>query len=384
MEINHHLLWIWAKEILNFNNKKLLRLIEECGGTIFDVYQCNDYSFLHFLAEKEIKELCKKDLRSAWEIYGNCEMNQIGILTLEDEQYPELLREIANPPSPLFFKGHLISCLNRPTLTIAGTRKANGYSEEKTKEIATSLCYCGFTIVCGIASGIDTFALESAIQTDSGPIVVLPFGILSNKGASTRRFPDILKHGALVSEIFPCNPGHRYAYHERNRILSGLSAGTFIPQAPKRSGALMTANYACEQNRDLFALLSNASEASEGSNQLIKDGCYPVSAHTDILQVYLPRYGEQIKELICPAENVFSLQDELTQNKLDAFRIKHSKKLTEPAKTVFMLLTTEEQTTDEIIERTDLPIQEVIQALTALEYQGIAVSCPGDKFKVIL
>ena len=384
MEINHHLLWLWAKEILNYNNKKLLRLIEDCGGSIVDVYECTDYSFLHFLSEKEVRALNKKDLRSAWEIYGDCEMNQIGILTLEDNAYPELLREIANPPSPLFFKGHLLSCLERPTLTVAGTRKSNGYSEEKTKEITTALCHCGFTIVCGIAPGIDSFACESAIQADSGPITVLPFGILSSKGASTRNFADILKYGALVSEVYPRNTGHIFTYHERNRILSGLSAGTFIPQAPKRSGALMTANYACEQNRDLFALLSNASEATEGSNRLIKDGCYPVTDYLDILNVYLPRYGEQLKELLCPPEKVFSLQDELTQDKLEAYRKKHGKKLSESERTVFYLLTTEESSGEYIIENAGLPVQEVLQILTTLEFQGLIVSCPGDKYKVIL
>lgn len=384
MEVNHHLLWIWAKEILNFNNKKLLRLIQECGGTIFDVYHCEDFSSHHFLTEKEVQALIKKDLRNAWEIFGDCEMNQIGILTLDDSCYPTLLKEIENPPSPLFFKGHLLSCLERPMLTIAGTRQSNGYSEEKTKAIATALCHCGFTIVCGIANGIDSFACESAIRTDSGPIVVLPFGILSSKGASTRFFPDILKHGAIVSEIFPRNGSHAYSYHERNRILSGLSAGTFIPQAPKRSGALMTANYACEQNRDLFALLSNASEATEGSNRLIKDGCFPVTDFTDILNVYLPRYANKLKEAFFSEEKVFSLQDELTQDKLIAYRQKHSKKLDEKERIVFNLLTTEESTSDYIIENAELPVQEVLQILTTLEYQGLIVSCPGDKYKVIL
>ena len=92
MEINHHLLWIWAKETLGLNNKKLLRLVEHCGS-IEEIYQCEDFSTAAFLSEKEQKELLKKDLRSAWEIYGECEMNQIGILTLEDAQYPALLKE---------------------------------------------------------------------------------------------------------------------------------------------------------------------------------------------------------------------------------------------------------------------------------------------------
>lgn len=326
MEINHHILWIWAKELLNYNNKKLLRLLDHFGS-IEAAYQCEDFSSVPFLNEKEQKAFSKKDLRSAWEIYGECEMNQIGILTLEDPQYPALLKEIDNPPSPLFFRGHLLRCLERPTLTIAGTRKSNGYSEEKTKEIATALCLCGFTIVCGIADGIDRFAYESAIATDSGPIVVLPFGILSTKGGLTKAFPDILKYGAIVSESFPRNGSHRHSYHERNRVLSGLSLGTFIPQAPKRSGALMTANYASEQNRDVFALLSNVSEATEGSNKLIKDGCYPVTDYTDILMQYLPQFKDQLKKLLHPQEKIFSLQDELTENKLEAYHRKHSKKI---------------------------------------------------------
>ncbi len=383
MEINRHVLWIWAKEILRFNNQKLLKLVEQCGS-IDELYCCEDFESFSYLSESDKKNLLRKDLRNAWEIYGDCEMNQIGILTLDDDHYPAMLREISNPPSPLFFKGHLLTCLNKPLLTVVGTRKTNGYSEEKTKEIITALCLCGMSIVCGIAEGIDTFACDSAIQADSGPIVVLPFGILSTKGASTKRFPDILKYGALVSETFPRNPSHPYAYHERNRILSGLSHGTFVAQAPKRSGALMTANYACEQNRDLFALMANASDLTEGSNKLIKDGCYAVTDYLDILSVYLPHFSDRLKEYLCPPEKVFSLQDELTEDKLQAYRRKHGKNLSEKERKVFELLTTEECPAEYIIENTELPVHEVLQILTTLEFQSLAVSCPGNKFKVIL
>jgi DNA processing protein len=274
--------------------------------------------------------------------------------------------------------------LEAPTLTVVGTRKCNGYGEKKTKEIISALCHCGFTIVCGVAHGIDQFVRESAIRNDSGPVVVLPFGILSSMGAMTKDFPDILKYGSIVSETYPRNNTHKYSYHERNRILSGLSLGTFVPQAPKRSGALMTANYACEQNRDLFALMANDCEASQGSNQLIKDGCYPVTDYLDILRIYLPKFKEQLSELLCPPEKIFSLQDELTEDKLQSYRKKHSKHLSENEKKVFLLLSTEECTTDYLIENSELPVHEVLQILTTLEFQGLAVSCPGSKFKVIL
>ena len=383
MEINRHVLWIWLKEILSFNNKKVLKLVDYYG-TVEELYQNEDFSACRFLNEKELRALRRKDLRNAWEVYGDCCENQIGILTPEDALYPELLREIDNPPAPLFFKGHLTTCLQKPTITIVGTRKANGYSEEVTKDITLPLCHCGFTVVCGVAEGIDTFALESAIRADSGPIAVLPYGILSNHGASTKYFKDILRYGALVSEYFPRTKTQRFSYHERNRILSGLSLGTLIIQAPKRSGALMTANYATEQDRDLFAVMANASPETEGSNNLIKDGCFPVTSYTDILHVYLPQFKDQLKELTGKPEHVYSLQEELTENKLIAYRKKHSKQLSESECTVFNLITTEETTTDDLIEQTNLPVSEILQILTMLEFKGLIVSCPGSKFKVIL
>lgn len=383
MEINHHLLWLWAKEILGFNNKKLLKLVE-FYGSIDAVYRAEDFTEHRFLTAKEQHALMLKDLRSAWEIYGDCEEHQIGILTLDDPAYPSLLKEITNPPSPLFFKGHLHSVLDKPTLTVVGTRYHDGYGEAMAKELTTALCHCGFTIACGIADGIDRFVYESALRADSGPLAVLPFGILSNKGLYTRSFPDILAKGALVSEIFPRNKSHRYAYHERNRILSGLSSGTLVIQAPKRSGALMTANYAIEQNRDLFAVIANAGAVSEGSNNLIKDGCYPVTEYTDILRHYLPQFGDRLAELNCTQDQVFSLQDELTEDKLTAYKKKHRKQLNDDARAVFDLLTTEECTTDYLIENAGIPMEAVLQSLTMLEFQGLAVSCPGSKFKVII
>ena len=383
MEINHHVLWLWIKETLGYNNKKTLKLIEHFES-VENVYYEDDFSECTFLTPKEVSAIRKKNLDNAWETLGDCEENQIGILTLEDPLYPALLLEIDNPPSPLFFKGHLKACINKPTLTVVGTRKCTGYSEDMTKKIVTALCQCGITIVCGIAEGIDQFACEAAISADSGPIAVLPFGHLSSMGRLTKYFPDILAKGAIISEIYPRIGSHKFAYHERNRILSGMSQGTFIVQAPQKSGALMTANYALEQNRELFSLMANAIPEFEGSNSLIKDGCYPVTNYLDILNVYLLQFKDQLKPYSYPQENVFSMQKELTEDKLTSFKKKHNKKLNDAEKAVFALLTTEECTTDYLIENAGIPMEQVLQSLTTLEFQGLIISCPGSKFKVIL
>ena len=383
MEINNTVLWLWIKESTQYNNKKTLKLIDHYGSAE-EVYQADDFNNCHFLNDEEIKTLLRKDLRSAWETYGECIENNIDILTLDDNEYPPLLAEIENPPSPLFVKGNLQECIEKPLLTVVGTRKSTGYGESMTKKIVTGVCQCGIAIVCGIAGGIDTFAYESAIYANSNVIAVLPYGHLSTKGYSTKMFSDILVHGAIISEYFPHKGSHKYAYHERNRILSGLSYGTLIVQAPQKSGALITANYALEQGRELFAIMANACPEFEGSNNLIKDGCYPVTEYTDIIQVYLPHFHTQINESGVSQENVFSLQQELTEDQLISYKRKHRKKLSSDENAVFQLITTEECTTDYIIENAGLSPEKVLQSLTTLEFQGLIISCPGDKFKIIL
>ena len=116
MEINQQVLWIWLKEALGYNNKKLLQLIHSFGS-VEKIYQNEDFSGCHFLTKDERHLICKKSLSSAWEVYGDCAENGIGIFTLDDALYPPLLREIDNPPSPLFYKGSLQSCIDKPALT---------------------------------------------------------------------------------------------------------------------------------------------------------------------------------------------------------------------------------------------------------------------------
>ncbi len=384
MEIKQEILWLWIKESLGFNNKKVLRLINEFGS-IFDLYNCKDFSFCSDLTKKEISLLSQKNLRSAWEVYGDCEEHQIKILTLDSPEYPRLLKEIDNPPSPLFCKGHFLEQIDAPTLTVVGTRKCTGYGEQMTKELVFPLSSCGFTIACGVADGIDFFVCDSILRAGNGPIAVIPFGILYGHALQGRQYKDILAKGSVISEVFPRNSSHKFAYHERNRILSGLSLGTLIIEAPVKSGALMTANYAIEQNRDVFALMANAnSKESEGSNKLIKEGCYPVTKYTDILHHYLTEFSDVLYELDQNKEHIVSLQEEIIEEKLKDFRKKHVKKLSDNENAILSLMGTDPCSTDFLIENSNLPTSEVLQALTALEYKGLIVSCPGSKFKVIL
>ncbi len=384
MEIKQELLWLWLKEALGYNNKKVLRLVNEASN-VFDLYDCRDFTPFTFLNDKEIATLSKKNLRTAWEVYGDCEENDIHILTLDNPEYPALLKEIENPPSPLFYKGHFLEQLQAPALTIVGTRKCTGYGEQMAKNLTYPLSMCGFTIVCGVADGIDYFVCDSVLRAGNAPVAVIPFGILHGHTLQSRQYKDILARGSVVSEIYPRNPSHKYSYQERNRILSGLSMGTLIIEAPAKSGAIMTAHYAIEQNRDLYALMANAnSKESEGSNRLIKDGCYPVTDYTDILKNYIAEFSDYLHKLEQHDEHVISLEEEITAEKLKQFRKKHSGKLTETENALLSFLDTEPRSTDYLIENTDIPTPDVLQGLTALEYKGLIISCPGSTFKVIL
>ena len=227
MEINHHILWLWLKELLGFNNKKLLRLVS-FFGSVEEIYQAEDFSKCTFLTAAERAALTRKNLRSAWEVYGDCAENQIGILTLDDPLYPGLLREIANPPSPLFFKGHLQSCLAGPLLTVVGTRSCNGYGEFMTREIVAALCCCGFGIVCGTARGIDSVVLKPRheVRCDAiDPLLALfvgirhPMALLHVKRSAFHIGRQIRKH---IPRFPACQPLH---FAERKQAKIALLSG---------------------------------------------------------------------------------------------------------------------------------------------------------------
>jgi DNA processing protein len=211
----------------------------------------------------------------------------IGLITIQDKNYPKLLKEIYAPPALLYIRGNF-KPEDELSLGIVGTRKLSVYGRQITPLITADLAQAGLTIVSGLAKGIDTLAHQAALKVSGRTIAVLGSG-LDRKSIypfSNRRLAEeISQNGAVVSE-FPIGT-RPLAQHfpQRNRIIAGLSLGVLVVEAPAKSGALITAKDALEQNRDVFAIPGPIlSQNSLGPNNLIKMGAKLVSQANDIFQ----------------------------------------------------------------------------------------------------
>lgn len=208
-------------------------------------------------------------------------------LSIDKEGYPELLKEIHNPPKELYIKGKIIP-QDKVAVAVVGTRKFTQYGKQVTLDIAGKLAKLGITIVSGLANGIDTFAHQAALENNGRTIAVLGTGLdkesfypASNYDLSEK----IAKNGAVITEYEPGTWGTQFTFPERNRIVSGLSLGVVVVEAPEQSGALITATLAVEQNREVFAIPGSIYEKnSQGTNQLIKMGAKLVNNIDDVLE----------------------------------------------------------------------------------------------------
>jgi len=215
------------------------------------------------------------------------EEEKIGLITIQDELYPKLLKEIYAPPAMLYIRGSF-KLNDKISLGIVGTRKLSNYGQQITPIITSGLSKSGITIVSGLAKGIDTIAHQTAINSKGRTIAVLGSGVDTKSIYPTINkylAEKIIENGAVISE-FPINTKPlAQNFPQRNRIISGLSLGILIIEAPEKSGAMITARNALEQNRDVFAIPGHIlSNNSLGPNSLIKMGAKLVTKTSDILE----------------------------------------------------------------------------------------------------
>lgn len=188
------------------------------------------------------------------DLTNQCEKKQIKILTINDESYPQLLKEIYDPPVVLFCKGILLSQDNFG-LAVVGSRQLSDYGKRVTEKFAFELASCGITIVSGLARGIDSVAHISALSAQGRTIAVLGSGILKIYPPENKKLSEqIIQRGAILSEFYPETPPKRENFPKRNRIISGMTIGTLVTEATTNSGALITAKLALEQGREVFAV----------------------------------------------------------------------------------------------------------------------------------
>jgi len=278
--------WISLNSINGLGPVRIQRLIEFCGSPKSALETPPK-----LLAEKKlITSSCVNEWKTG-ELLDNarkqldfCKDNKITVLVRTDENYPLYLKEIFAPPPVLYVKGD-IKALSNHALGIVGTRNPTPYGVSCTRALTAKLCE-KVVITSGLARGIDTAAHECCLDRGGKTIAVLGCGIdriypSENKNLAER----ICQNGALVSEFPPGTPPDTYNFPRRNRIISGMSCGVLVVEAGAKSGALITANYALQQNRTVFALPGPInSPMSAGTFRLIKDGAVPVSKPDDIFE----------------------------------------------------------------------------------------------------
>ncbi len=384
---NNVLLWLWLKIAVRDKNLEAYKLYRHYGS-IEKIYALtlDDLAQIDFVSVDTKEALLNKKTDHATSILKMCQSNKIDILTVNDARYPSQLLEIYNYPCILFVYGDYEEAFSKPMIAIVGTRDCTSYGIRTAAKITEVLGYAGFTIVTGVAKGIDSSAINAATGMDASVIAVLPSGIANATLSSSYKFKDVRKNGAIISEYLPSFKTHPYVYQERNRILAGLCIGSVIIQAPKKSGALMTATYSLNQNRDVFALPGNIDmPQSEGSNRLLKDGAIPIITLKDIVDYYKPLLGDKINDDIPDYLLQFPSPiqvDEQVEEQVYDFKQKIMGSLDENEMLIMSILHSGATDINTIIEKSELHLSIVMSTLTSLEAKGAVVSDIGNNFKI--
>lgn len=288
------------------------------------------------------------DLDAEWE---RVQQAGVQLLTLVDDAYPPSLKTLADPPVVLYVKGTLLP-VDQNALSVVGTRKATHYGLEAAYKLSGALAKQGVTIVSGLAQGIDTAAHRGALSAGGRTIAVLGSGIDQIYPADNRDLANEITHsGALISEFPLGTAPEGRNFPRRNRVISGIALGVLVVEAPERSGALITADIAAEQGREVFAIPGNIfSPASRETNRLIQQGAKLVMSADDILDELSISYtrveAKHITEAIVPASGTEAQ--------------------------ILNILSVDPLHVDDIARTCGLPIAQVTSTLTILELKGLA------------
>lgn len=422
--------WIWLLRTLGpaAATADILRYFGSARG----LYEAGsaEWRLSGLLTPSQITALTKYSPSESGGIMRTCVENGWQIVTPDSPLYPPRLRDLRNFPPVLFVCGDARVLTHDVQIAMVGTRKASTYGRRVAVLLASALAEAGAVIVSGGALGIDSAAHMGALSAHGKTVAVLGCGLGTNylrENAALRT--EIAKNGALISEFLPFSPASKVTFPLRNRIISGMTLGTVVIEAGERSGSLITARYALEQGRDVFAVPGDIiSSAFTGANKLIHDGAKPVFTPLDILEEYVYTYseglhlegagrslGEMLREhdrraaasapttpakraaRVCAPANTRAnahmsentgaqakspeSADAPTQSPQAEF-VPLPETASERAKTVYAVLG-EGLHIDDLRAKTQLPVSVCLAALTELELCGCVRSSQGRKYRKI-
>ena len=290
---------------------------------------------------------------------------------LKFDDFPLLLKEISQPPRELFYKGN-IKALNKPCVSIVGTRKSTDYGEEMTKKIVKDLAIYDLNIVSGLAKGIDTIAHRTALENNLSTIAVLGTGIENiYPYENIELAQEILRSGGLIlSEFAALSQPTKYTFPQRNRIVSGLSLVTIVVEAPEESGALITAHLALDQGREVMVVPADVDRpSSTGILRLLqKGGAYPIATGKEVIEQLNKSTTLFAKKSLTDLERKNILKKEIPNYNL-----------TEDEAKIFALLQKyRSKNVEAIYEQTKLPITNILTAISFLELKGLVKNLNGQ------
>ncbi len=364
-------------QLAGIGSQRIIKLLETFGS-IDNIRHAKEYELCEI---SRIGQSLAKEIKSALQSSAKYEAligeaktqleraQKLGasVVTYWDEKYPALLKEIYDSPAFLFVRGEQ-RVLQNKSIAIVGTRLNSEYGKQVTRRLCEGLADAGITIVSGLAYGIDSIAHKTAIEKQSPTIAVLAGGVdyiyTDPKG---HIYPKIIENGALISEEFIGTKATSDKFPKRNRIISGLCLGTLIIESDINGGALITASYALDQNRDVFAVPGNIfSKKSHGTNQLIRDGRAKLVLSADDL----------LNELQTPIR-----PDQTAKNDDNLSLFSDLSELTKEEQAILSCLNHQPVHIDELAIRCEIEISDLLAMLFELELKGIIEQLPGKLFQ---
>ena len=309
------------------------------------------------LIERIVQARQNVDLDKLW---AKIESQGIKILTWEDEAYPQRLKEIDQPPPVLYLRGEYLPD-DLFAVSIVGTRRVTAYGRQITEELSSFLAANGITVISGLARGVDAIAHQTVLKAGGRTIGVLGSGVDKIYPPEHRALADkMIASGAVVSDYAPGTPPDASNFPPRNRIISGLSLAVVVIEAGETSGALITAEFAAEQGREVFAVPGSIlAPQSKGTNKLIQNGALPLLSVNDLMQALnLTRMGEHkaARRIIPTDETEARLMNVLSEEPLHV---------------------------DAIRNQTELPIEKVSATLALMELKGMVRQVGGMNYVAV-
>ena len=368
--------WVWLSTRSELSAVTKARLIQQYGDAETVYYLEKDQLRGVGASQSEMNDLMKRDLPIADKILGECERQNLQIITRQDAIYPKRLKYISAPPAVLYVKGRLPVMDDEAAIAVVGTRKATPYGLKMARDISEEIVQHGGIVISGLTAGIDAMAARGALKAGGSCVGVLGTSHDQEKGVLAE---DVAAYGALISEYPPFSPAYRHFFRERNRVAAGLSVGVVVVEAPAKSGARLFANEANEQGRVIFAVPGNADAPnSVGTLAMMQEGAKPVATGWDVMSEFEAMFPDKVhrekttRPHHAPAEPVGATKKDV-DSKTDKGYIDLRQQLSglnEDQLKIIAAIDKSATHIDDIIEATGLGTAKVLAQLTVLEIKG--------------